>query len=370
MTTGLIVRFARQLITLIFAAVMLGCGIHPLLQYRDHDPPGVHSPVASSTVIDDRAGFRRILCAVTEARKGLYPDEMSCSEALHTMDDEGSAAGQPVALGPPKPVKVVIVTGIFGECIGDYLLPFSDGRYFDRYSPQKDGYTYLRALGYDDIDVIVTQGRSSTTANGKVVHDRLEKISRCTTKDIVIIAYSKGVTDTLHGLTLFSTVPSNIRALVSVAGVVAGTPIADGLAPVYGRLLKDIPYGPCPPGDGEGVRSLSREKQFTWLSRNKLPQSVRYYSIAAFVPLERVNVVLELGSSALSYIDPRNDGQVLIQDAIIPGSTILGYLNGDHWAVAIAFGRSDHPRWRRVINHNAFPREVLMESILRYLAGG
>ncbi|MCG6536450.1 MAG: hypothetical protein L7F78_17520 [Syntrophales bacterium LBB04] len=46
---------------------------------------------------------------------------------------------------------------------------------------------------------------------------------------------------------------------------------------------------------------------------------------------------------------------------------ITTWSSHDHWAVAIAFGRSDHPWWRRVINHNAYPREVLIESILRYV---
>lgn len=186
-------------------------------------------------------------------------------------------------------------------------------------------------------------------------------------RDVVIIAYSKGVTDALHGLSLFPVVPSNIRALVAVAGVVAGTPIADGLTGAYDILLKDVPYKNCPPGDGGGVRSLSRAQQFAWLGQHKPPQSVRYYSLAAFVPHQRVNALLKPFYTALSYVDPRNDGQVLIQDAIIPGSTLLGYLNGDHWAVAIAFGRSDHPFWRRMIDHNDYPREVLLESILRYV---
>jgi hypothetical protein len=183
-----------------------------------------------------------------------------------------------------------------------------------------------------------------------------------------VVAYSKGVTDTLHALTLFSEVPRNLRALVSVAGVVAGTPIADKLAGTYEALLKEFPYRKCPPGDGDGIRSLSRKEQFTWLSRHRLPESVRYYSLAASAPSGQTASALKPFHAALSQIDPRNDGQVLIQDAVIPGSTVLGYLNGDHWAIAIAFNRSGHPFWRHLVDHNAFPREVLIESILRYVA--
>ena len=41
----------------------------------------------------------------------------------------------------------------------------------------------------------------------------------------------------------------------------------------------------------------------------------------------------------LASTDTRNDGQVLIGDALIPGSTLLGYVNADHWDVAIAVER-------------------------------
>ncbi len=300
---------------------------------------------------------------------GFYPDWRPCSESLLDLAEPTSVhTRRPIPLGPPNLMKVVIVTGIFGECISDHLLPFSDGLYYEGYRPETDGYSYLRRLGYDDLEVIVTPGRSSTDANGQFVYEKLKAMSKATSRDIIVVAYSKGVTDTLHALALFSEVPRNLRALVSVAGVVAGTPIADKLAGTYEALLKEVPYRDCPPGDGNGVRSLSRKEQFAWLSRHRLPESVRYYSLAASVPPERTASALKPFHAVLSQIDPRNDGQVLIQDAVIPGSTLLGYLNGDHWAVATAFNRSGHPFWRRLVGHNAFPREVLIESILRYVA--
>ena len=41
-------------------------------------------------------------------------------------------------------------------------------------------------------------------------------------------------------------------------------------------------------------------------------------------------------------IDGRNDSQVIFYDQLIPGSTLLGYLNADHWAVAVAIARGAH----------------------------
>lgn len=358
-----------QGVALFAIACLLSSCSAPLIKYSDRDPPAVLSPIGAKSIIDGRERFREILCAVTEARKDLYPDWRPCSETLLDLAEPSSAhAHRPIPLGPPNVMKVVIVTGIFGECISDHLLPFSDGLYFEGYRPETDGYSYLSRLGYNDLEVIVTPGRSSTAANGRFVYEKLKAMTNATTRDIVVFAYSKGVTDTLHALALFAKVPRNLRALVSVAGVVAGTPIADKLAGTYEALLKEAPYRDCPPGDGEGVRSLSRKEQFAWLSQHRLPESVKYYSLAASVPPERTAAALKPFHAVLSQIDPRNDGQVLIQDAVIPGSTLLGYLNGDHWAVATAFNRSGHPFWRHLVGHNAFPREILIESILRYVA--
>ena len=37
----------------------------------------------------------------------------------------------------------------------------------------------------------------------------------------------------------------------------------------------------------------------------------------------------------LSIMDPRNDGYVLWTDQVIPGATLLGYVNLDHYDVAL-----------------------------------
>jgi hypothetical protein len=50
----------------------------------------------------------------------------------------------------------------------------------------------------------------------------------------------------------------------------------------------------------------------------------------------------------------------------VPGSTLLGYLNGDHWAIAMPIAR-DVALAQLVVDHNAFPREVLLESLLKQI---
>jgi hypothetical protein len=58
---------------------------------------------------------------------------------------------------------------------------------------------------------------------------------------------------------------------------------------------------------------------------------------------------------------------VVAYDALVPGGKLLGYLNADHWAVAMPFDR-ERPVWTdTLITRNAFPREVLLEAIARFV---
>ena len=46
---------------------------------------------------------------------------------------------------------------------------------------------------------------------------------------------------------------------------------------------------------------------------------------------------------------------------------LLGYLNADHWAVAIPINRR-HPHISAYfVDKNAFPREVLAEALVRFI---
>jgi hypothetical protein len=49
----------------------------------------------------------------------------------------------------------------------------------------------------------------------------------------------------------------------------------------------------------------------------------------------------------------------------MPGATLLGYVRGDHWAIALPFSRTSSALEAMLIERNAFPREVLLEAIVR-----
>jgi hypothetical protein len=51
----------------------------------------------------------------------------------------------------------------------------------------------------------------------------------------------------------------------------------------------------------------------------------------------------------------------------VPGSTLLGFLNADHWAVATPINRSHPSIASSLVTQNAYPREALLEAILRFV---
>ena len=94
---------------------------------------------------------------------------------------------------------------------------------------------------------------------------------------------------------------------------------------------------------------------------------MRSFSLVAFTDKPHIARVLRTPYDLLAQVDPRNDGQLIFTDQIVPGSTLLGYANADHWAVAMALEERrsfwmSHPRRKR-----AFPRAVLFEAIVRFV---
>ena len=51
----------------------------------------------------------------------------------------------------------------------------------------------------------------------------------------------------------------------------------------------------------------------------------------------------------------------------MPGSTLLGYLDADHWAVALPINRTHPTLAETLVTQNAYPREALVEALLRFV---
>ena len=152
-----------------------------------------------------------------------------------------------------------------------------------------------------------------------------------------------------------------------MAGAVGGSPLANPAKESDLGLLKHIPGSECTVGDGHAVESLRPAVRRQWLQDNPLPDSIRYYSLVTYPDPDQISSVLKSTNKKLNAIDSRNDSQVIFYDQVIPGSTLLGYLNADHWAIAVPVA-DEHPFiGRHFVDKNEYPRQAIAEAILRFI---
>jgi hypothetical protein len=171
--------------------------------------------------------------------------------------------------------------------------------------------------------------------------------------------------DTLEALATYPEIIPRVAAVVSVAGAVNGSPLVEGLLNRYGDILKWLPITGCEEGDDQALDSLRPARRMRFLATTPLPVGVQYFSLVGVVDRDEISWPLRFRWHRLAAIDPRNDGQVLWTDAVIPGSILLGYVRADHLAIALPFSRNRASLGGALVDHNAFPREVMLEAIVR-----
>ena len=132
-------------------------------------------------------------------------------------------------------------------------------------------------------------------------------------------------------------------------------------------LLRHFPGATCTSGDAGAVDSLRPATRKAWLARNPLPRELRYYSLVTFPQPDRISSILTGSYDKLARIDARNDSQVIFYDQVIPGSTLVGYINADHWALAVPIARTHSTIGSMFVTQNAYPREALVEALLRFV---
>lgn len=309
---------------------------------------------------DGRARFRAAFCASLRADGVAPDDDFTCARWLWRLPDEPAAAGADrEAAGPGAPrlaytnAAVFVVTGAFSECVGEQGRPFIAG------------VARLRETG-TRVETIVVSGRSGNGNNARQIAAAIEHAKLSENQRIVLVGYSKGALDILHFLVDFPLLAPRVDAVVSVGGPIFGTPLADAVDSAYSTLVARLPYEKCPPGDGQVIHSLKPETAGGWVAENPLPANVRYYSLAAFTTRKHIARSLVPTWKYLNRFDLRNDGQVIAADALIPGATLLGFANADHWGVAESIEKI-HPFIAGRPDPRPFPLEQLFLSIVRFV---
>jgi len=338
-----------------FCLVLAACASKPLVPYTTDTPPLVLAPAAQAGIVDKRARFREIYCAVLEARREL-PDHRSCDEALTRVGDEPAGTAQPVDLGPSKRRLVAaMVPGLGYECFEKWLEPAGTAA------------AHVRKFGYDQV-VIKVDALSGTETNARQIRDALLAMpAEPGPPRLVLLGYSKGAPDILEALVAYPEIRSRVAAVVSLAGAIGGSPLANDAKQSQADMLRHFPGSTCESGDAGAVESLRPATRRAWLATHSLPKEIHYYSLVTFPRPERISSLLESSYRKLARIDPRNDSQVIFYDQVIPGSDLIAYVNADHWALVVPVGRSHTTIGSMFVTENAYPREALLEAVLRFV---
>jgi hypothetical protein len=347
------VHLALALTALLWLAA---CASKPLVPFSTDTPPLILSPIALAGSDDKRARFREIYCAVLERDANQFPDYRPCDDALTRVGTEPAETGRAVSLEPSKRHFIAaVVPGIGYECIAPWLAPAGTVS------------EHLRKHGYE-LTSIKVDALSSSARNASQIRDAIMRLpAEGSGPRLVLIGYSKGLPDILQALVSYPEIIDRIVAVVSAAGAVGGSALANEAEQYQANLFRNFPGATCDAGDGGGVADLRTGVRKAWLAQNRLPAGPAYYSLVTFPQPKRISSILRGSYDKLSRIDARNDGQVIFYDQIIPGSALMGYVNADHWALVVPIARTHSIIGSLLATQNDYPREALAEAILRFV---
>jgi hypothetical protein len=313
--------------------------------------PGAYTPttivaVRDAGIRDLRGAFRAAACA------RLPADGPSCDEVLLALANEPAAAALPRVDNLAGRYRIAFVPGLFNECFEDLARPFSD--------VQSD----LEARGFT-VDYFAVAGRGSVAQNAAQLAGHFAGLAE-DDRPLIVFAYSKGLVDLLDFIARHPDVARPIAAVVSVAGASNGSPLADRMHAIYRSLGAKFPLPGCARGTGDEIADLRPDARIAWWQEHGESLSVPIFTLVAAPQPDRVSPATRATYNELAKIDPRNDGKLLWQDQIPPRSHLLGYVNADHWSIAVPVLK-EAPKASFLFRDTA-PRTALAEAAIEVVA--
>lgn len=359
---------AKAMAGISLAGILTGCGTSAS-PWASSGQPMVVLPLAAAGGVDGRVGFAQQF-AYELTQVGQAADVTPWLQPLPAASTAARATDQPVTAVPPG-VNVLVVPGIFGECVDTQVLPFSDGVTRPRPSNYVEGYRHFwPELG--EVRAVQVRGRASSEVNARLVAAAVqEQAKRTGVETIIVVAYSKGLPDTLMAIELMRSrgeLPSKLKAVVSVSGVVLGTPAADEFKELYSRLVEPISPLGCPDSLGGEIESLTVKTRATWLAATPVPATIATFSVVAYAQRKDIAPALLPTFDILGRVDLLNDGQVYAAWSVLPRARLLAEVRSDHWNYVLALERNTSPLVRGMASGRSFPREEFFRALVKTVA--
>jgi len=211
-------------------------------------------------------------------------------------------------------------------------------------------------------------GLSSSAHNAQLIRSAILALPEEETRPyLVLVGYSKGAADVLSAIADYPEIRKRLVAVVSLAGAVGGSPLANDTSEQLLNMMQYFPGSTCQPLGGDALADLRPKTRKAWLARHALPEDIAYYSLITFPAPDQVSALLKSAYRKLSQVDARNDSQLIFYDQFIFGSALVAYLNADHLAVAVPIARTHPIVGTYLVNDNSFPREAMYESLMRLI---
>ena len=347
----------KQKILLTFFIVFLfSCTSDTLISSTENVEPIERLQMSDLGFVDVRSRFREIFCEVLTKHGSDLSDFNSCEQSLLTIGHEPELIPKAVDLNISNNSYIIgLVPGVAWQCVRNWL------------DNDNSGPEHVLTQGYD-VRLFEVDGLSGSEKNALQIKNHVTELPvEDSHRPVILIGYSKGAADVLQAISIYPELRERVVAVVSVAGAVGGSPLANSANQSHLNLLEYIPMSGCESGDNKAIASLHTETRKTWLADNPLPEHIRYYSVISYPESDRISLGLKAHYNKLADIDSRNDGQLIFYHQLIPNSSLLGFFNADHWAMSIPVARQSYLNRISFANKNEYPREVLLEAILRYI---
>jgi hypothetical protein len=310
-------------------------------------PPTTMVAVRDAGVKDLRGTFRAAACA------RLPADGPPCAEVLLKLAGEPPAAPLDRVDDLARRYRIAFVPGLFNECFEDIARPFGDVQ------------TDLASRGFA-VNYFAVAGRGSVAQNAAQLAGHFTSLPE-DDRPLIVFAYSKGLVDLLEFVVRYPDLARPIAAVVSVAGASNGSPLADRMHAIYRSLGARFPLPGCARGTGEEILDLHPDTRIAWWQNHGDALQLPIFALVAAPLPDRVSPATRATYNELAKIDPRNDGKLLWHDQIPPRSHLLGYVNADHWSIAVPVLK-EAPQ-ASFLFRDTTPRTALVEAAIAVVAG-